>query len=284
MATWPLQKNCPSFYGDPRVNNAAWQRDNLVLVVPPWKVYFDGKPVSGIQVHRKAAASLERVFAAIWKRLGKSQTEIDRVGLSRFSGSYNLRNIRGANALSMHAYGCAVDFDSANNSLGDTTPAMDRRVVEEFEREGWEWGGHWSRPDGMHFQAAWTRVSPPRLGVLTAQPKTSPRQIVTVSKKASFLTRLRTWFTSFGGAVGVTSAGMFTADNLSLVQGWSGVISSLGIAAAVIVIGVIAFWFITHVLLKMMAEDYDQGRYTPSGAVTEPELTNAMAGQPEPVV
>lgn len=278
MATWPIQRNCNDFYGDPRINNAEWQKRCLICVIPPWKIYFDGKPVSWIKVHRKCAESFERVLQAIWKRVGESQEEIDRIGLSKFSGSYNLRNIRGSNALSMHAYGCAVDFDSANNSLGDTTPAMDRRVVEEFEREGWEWGGHWSRPDGMHFQAAWTRVNPPRLGILTAQPKATKKQLVAVSKKVSLLARISALAKTIGGA----AAGVFTADNLGLFTGWLSPFSGLGPYVLVAGVLVLGYWLFSETIIKMIADDHDEGRYTPSGAATS-ELENGVVEQPKSV-
>jgi hypothetical protein len=172
MTTWPLQSACAKFYGDPRgakgKASPAWEKANLVTVECPWVLRFDGKPVKGIVVHRKCADSLKEVLAAIWERLGRSQAEIDRIGMGAFSGSYAFRQIRGRSSLSMHAYGAAVDFDAGHNSLGDATPDMDRRVIEEFERRGWEWGGHWSRPDGMHFQAAWTRANPPRLAAAPA--------------------------------------------------------------------------------------------------------------------
>lgn len=266
MPTWPVQSKCDSFYGNPRNNNAAWQQANLVSVPTPWKLFFDGKPVSGIRVHTKCAASLARILAAIWKRLGQSQAEIDRVGMSKFSGSYNFRPMTGGTALSMHAYGCAIDFDSQNNSFGDTTPAMDRRVVEEFEKEGWEWGGHWGKPDGMHFQAAWTRTNPPRLGPMTLVSKTTPKQLAAVSKKASLLVRVRTWFASLTTATGATTAGMFTAENLGLVQGWWNIIQTIGIVAICAVTALGAFWFFSNVILKMMADDHDTGRWQPSGA------------------
>lgn len=167
MQTWPLQRNCKTFYGDPRGKDgkasAQWERENLVIVPTPWELRFDGKPVTGIRVHKKCASSLSRVLTAIWNRVGHSQSQIDRIGMSEFGGSYVFRAIRGGKSLSMHSYGCAVDFDPARNALGNKEPAMHRLVIEEFEREGWEWGGHWKRPDGMHFQAARTKAEPARL-------------------------------------------------------------------------------------------------------------------------
>jgi peptidoglycan hydrolase-like protein with peptidoglycan-binding domain len=173
--SWPLQRECNAFYGDPRGANgqasAKWERANLTTVKCPWVLRYSGRAVAGIRIHKKAAASLARVLDAIWDRVGQSQAEIDRIGMSVYGGGYNFRLMRGGSNLSMHSWGCAVDFDPARNGLGDKTPAMDRLVIEEFEREGWEWGGHWSRPDGMHFQAAWTRSSPPRLRAAPARPK-----------------------------------------------------------------------------------------------------------------
>ena len=55
--------------------------------------------------------------------------------------------------LSMHAWGIAVDFNVSTNGLGQV-PQMDRRIVAIFEKWGFAWGGHWKRPDGMHFELA----------------------------------------------------------------------------------------------------------------------------------
>jgi hypothetical protein len=66
--------------------------------------------------------------------------------------------MRGSHALSMHSYGCAVDFDPARNAFHNRHPSFgtpaNRYVVEAFAAEGWVWGGQWRDPDGMHFQAA----------------------------------------------------------------------------------------------------------------------------------
>ncbi len=54
--------------------------------------------------------------------------------------------------LSMHAWGLAIDFNVKGNEYGNPEPEMDPRIVEIFERWGFVWGGHWSTPDGMHFE------------------------------------------------------------------------------------------------------------------------------------
>lgn len=53
--------------------------------------------------------------------------------------------------LSMHAFGLAFDINVSTNQLG-TPGELDPRVVAIFERWGFRWGGHWSRPDPMHFE------------------------------------------------------------------------------------------------------------------------------------
>ena len=169
MNTWPLQSQCVAYYGDPTViikgsprANAAWESANLVTVFLPWQAHASWDKdlrIRTLRVHKKVADSLKRVLDAVWSVCGHSQAEIDRIGMSSIGGGYIWRVMRGGRALSMHSYGCAVDFDPANNDLGDQTPAMDPRVVAAFEAEGWTWGGRWagSGKDGMHFQAA--RVS-----------------------------------------------------------------------------------------------------------------------------
>lgn len=166
MTNWPLQKDCDTFYGNPRGANGRaspkWESANLVYVKAPFVITYDGQPLSkGLRVHRKVADSLRRILAKIWDAAGRDQKVVDHWGISKTAGGYNYRLKRGGSSLSMHSYGCAVDFDPANNGMGDTTPrfAQFPEVCAAFESEGWEWGGSWSGSscDGMHWQAAWTR-------------------------------------------------------------------------------------------------------------------------------
>lgn len=164
MTTWPKQSECDVFYGNPRSQvdpseaSFKWIAENIVIATPPWKLItaWDFKTVHGVRVHRKCYDSLLRVFNLIWNASGKSQMKIDEWGMNLYAGGFNFRLMKGGNRLSMHSWGCAVDFDSARNGFGDLTPNFAKvpAVLEAFENEGWTWGGNWRKPDGMHWQAA----------------------------------------------------------------------------------------------------------------------------------
>lgn len=80
--------------------------------------------------------------------------------ITTFSGCFNIRNIRGGGASSLHSWGLAVDFNAAHNPLGVSRTQAIARGLKPFseafarcwEDTGWEWGGRWSRPDMQHFQ------------------------------------------------------------------------------------------------------------------------------------
>lgn len=151
---WPLQSACDAFYGNPRGNagqsNPAWEAANLTRVSPPFKMFYAGKPVQSVKIHRKCAESLGRVFAAIWVAANHDQATIDRWGVSIFGGTYNFRLMRGSSHLSMHSYGCAIDLAPERFPMGSHDHTFVPQVIKAFADEGWE-----NLPnDRMHFQAA----------------------------------------------------------------------------------------------------------------------------------
>lgn len=170
MTNWPLQRDCDTFYGNPRGAGGAqvsktWYAQNITTIVPPFRMAMGTIKITKIPVHNKCAEALGRVLAKIWEASGRDQAVIDRWGMSVFSGSFNYRPMRGGSALSMHAYGCAIDFDAPRNGLGDRTPnfAHIPEVLAAFKAEGAIWGGDWNgngdtqderRCDGMHWQFA----------------------------------------------------------------------------------------------------------------------------------
>jgi hypothetical protein len=163
MNNWPHQSDVDKFYGDPRGSDgevsSSWERENIVRVIPPWKLVtaWDFSPVTkGVRIHEKCADSLQRILADIWQKAEERQEKINEWGMNLYAGGYNFRTMRGSTRLSMHSWGCAVDFDSARNSFGDATPnfALIPAVTKSFADEAWIWGGKWHKADGMHFQAA----------------------------------------------------------------------------------------------------------------------------------
>jgi len=180
LTTWPTQAGCDEYYGDPRGGegvNRHWEAANLVYAECPFTLWYELHPgkhvrVPRVYVHAKVKDSLERVFASVWaayEHMHKAtypehegdalrqgaQELLDAHGVSNFSGSFNYRIMRGGSHLSMHSYGCALDFDAEHNPFG--YPGRFKAsspLVMAFETEGWTWGGRWHKPDPMHFQAA----------------------------------------------------------------------------------------------------------------------------------
>jgi peptidoglycan hydrolase-like protein with peptidoglycan-binding domain len=150
-----------AFYGDPSVNNDAWQRANLIPITPPWPMFGgdidDGtSPVKAIYIHKKAAIAFSAALNDIWASYKQDVAAIKAVGMHRFSGAYNYRAIRGSSRLSCHAFGAAIDFDSAHNQMNyEHKSNMADVVVAAFKKNGAWWGGDYThRQDPMHFQWA----------------------------------------------------------------------------------------------------------------------------------
>lgn len=165
MNTWPLQKDCRAYFGDPDSDgngepNRDWEDANLVRVVPQWKMYLAWSPaaqIKNIRIHRLVAPSLASVLGTIWAHYGHSQEHIEAARLHLYGGAYNFRLQRGSTKLSNHAYGAAIDLDPSNNPLGKAWNPdhgmMPMDVVQIFEAEGWTFGGRWQRPDAQHFES-----------------------------------------------------------------------------------------------------------------------------------
>lgn len=161
---WPKQSQMDEYYGNPRGKDgkasAGWENENLVYIAAfdlPFKLYYDGKPVSRVRVHKKVRDAFLRVLNRLWEASGKSQAVIDEWGMSKYAGCYLFRLKRSGSTLSTHSYGCAFDFDPANNGFRDDTPRFAKfpEVLAAWKAEGAVWGGDWkTNCDGMHWQFA----------------------------------------------------------------------------------------------------------------------------------
>jgi hypothetical protein len=71
--------------------------------------------------------------------------------LKTWDGCFNIRNKRGLSSLSLHSWGIAIDVNAFENSLNQV-PKLSPQFVKCFTDAGFDWGGIWTRKDGMHFQ------------------------------------------------------------------------------------------------------------------------------------
>jgi hypothetical protein len=126
----------------------------MVEVHLPKLIGVQGFPKSGkVLFHAKGARQLQQLVDA-WDAAGL----LGRV-LS-WGGTLAVRYVRGSRTtLSPHSWGSAFDINAAQNGLG-REPALKgrkgsvRELVTIANERNWFWGGHFSRPDGMHLELA----------------------------------------------------------------------------------------------------------------------------------
>jgi len=158
---WPEYNQLNTYYGNPDKNrdgspDVNWEIENIVRFKPPMPMIWSWskQPVSKIAIHKKCESSLYRILEKMNKL---SPDVIEKHKLYECGGAYNFRLMRGGNKLSTHSWGCAIDIAPEINVLGrkydPRSNMIPSRVIDIFEDEGWQWGGLWGRPDGMHFQA-----------------------------------------------------------------------------------------------------------------------------------
>lgn len=87
--------------------------------------------------------------------LKKAFQELIRTGyvneLKTWDGCFNIRKKRGLSSMSLHSWGIAIDVNAFENGLGQV-PKLSAGFVKCFTDNGFDWGGVWTRKDGMHFQ------------------------------------------------------------------------------------------------------------------------------------
>ena len=123
------------------------------LVSVPW---FGGNVK--FSSSNNAAKQLEKVYKEL-----SQHPELKKYLKS--SGTFYWRNVRGANRLSAHSYGIAIDIgvDYSDYWLWKNPGAPETKkityknripmqIVEIFEKYGFVWGGRWYHYDTMHFE------------------------------------------------------------------------------------------------------------------------------------
>ncbi len=140
---------------------------------------FDGKLHQGqLLVNKKAGTDLIEIFEIIKETkfpvakvipIVKYDWDDDKSMLDNNSTSFNYRMIKGTKIKSYHSYGLAIDINPLQNPhirKGKVTPdnaaynpkepgtlTKDSKIVREFLKRGWSWGGNWrSSKDYQHFE------------------------------------------------------------------------------------------------------------------------------------
>lgn len=130
---------CLKKYGDPTLEKGMVVWDvptELEIGVIPKKIYCN----------RDMVVPLEKALRNLISTGFISE-------LKTWDGCFNIRKKRGLSSMSLHSWGMAIDVNAAWNGLGKT-PQLSKGFVKCFTDAGMEWGGNWSRLDGMHFQVA----------------------------------------------------------------------------------------------------------------------------------
>ena len=130
---------CLSKYGDPKTNEAKFMR----LITVPTDTRGGAIPAK-IYCNVDMAVPILRAIRNIVQRGLANQ-------VLSWDGCFCIRNTRNGQSPSLHSWGVAVDINQGTNKLGHT-PSMSPELVKCFTDEGFDWGGAWSTPDGMHFQ------------------------------------------------------------------------------------------------------------------------------------
>lgn len=71
--------------------------------------------------------------------------------LISWDGCFIIRQKRGLKSMSLHSWAIACDVNQQENQLGNE-PTLSPEFVACFIDAGCEWGGTWTRKDGMHFE------------------------------------------------------------------------------------------------------------------------------------
>jgi len=135
-------EDCRKAYGYPdltmeRTHMMLWDIPNSINKAIP-------ELPNRLYCNKALVQPLEAAFKNIIKRGLASE-------IWTWDGCFNIRKKRGGNSLSLHSWAIAIDINATWNGFGQV-PTMSSQLVKCFTDAGFDWGGTWSKPDGMHFQ------------------------------------------------------------------------------------------------------------------------------------
>lgn len=133
-------KHAKAKYGEPSPRNPCM----VLWKVPSVYVDANNKVPYRVWCNKDMVVPLENAFKNLLERDLLSE-------LHTWNGCFNIRAIRGSTAMSLHSWGIAFDVNAADNALG-AEPTLSKAFVDAVCEAGFDWGGLFTRKDGMHFQ------------------------------------------------------------------------------------------------------------------------------------
>jgi hypothetical protein len=173
---------------NPAIKGCA-QRDDLRLLVLPYRDYAGEVRQGRMIVHRSVAETVQAVFVGLFEDKSFAIARMDLIDVfggddeasmaANNTSGYNCRQAAGSTRLSSHARGIAIDVNPLTNPFvrkKGTSPAggaaldtpaeraaakgvpglilPESAIVKAFKAKGWGWGGEWkSSKDYQHFSA-----------------------------------------------------------------------------------------------------------------------------------
>lgn len=149
---WPTQaevRTGRSIFGK------AGDESNLALVSPAYPLYFEGRLVKCIRVHKLIAEHVQAAFREVLEVYGLKK--IKELGLDQYDGSFNYRKTASGKSISLHAWGVAIDFAAAKNAYSQThkTASLARPECEKW----WQiWESHGAVSLGRSLDYDWMHL------------------------------------------------------------------------------------------------------------------------------
>lgn len=128
--TWPRQVDVARVFGAP--GNPKCTAGTVKLPIAFRLAWDLDTKVNSFRCHELVAASMTRIFNRAVDHYGESAYR--RLRLDLFGGCYNLRQMRGGSAWSMHSFGIAVDLDPERNALKSGRVATASAPAATFAR------------------------------------------------------------------------------------------------------------------------------------------------------
>jgi len=134
------------------IEGNEWKRASEFMVVHPvpelpWINAASGGKVTKIYMNKEMVPAFTRALEHVLERGLAGE-------LKTYDGCFYIRKVRGGKGMSAHSYGLALDINAAENGLG-LEPKLTPALVACFTDAGFDWGGNFTRKDGMHFSFAW---------------------------------------------------------------------------------------------------------------------------------